>query len=382
MKLLITFLAVITSIISCGQTIYDYPDDKWTPDDFRQHNIRKVEAYSYKAKKSGKLKSEPILSHSFILDTLNNRIHGVYTVYSISSHGPATTSLSNFSNVYDKEGRLILTKETPLDANRIRKKDLIDVTLHKSQTIYNYDASGNLIKKVYSYITENSTIFSEDTISQDRSSSPITNEYVYKNNRQIAEYYSKDSTSTKFVYEGVNNESSKSGHSYEPRYKNREWFYNESGDKKTCKIYTRQGKLHTTYNYFYDVKHRLIKEIDSTGWYINGNSYLSKLSTYEYGTGGKKITTFKYDFKEELSNREETHYDLKDRIISNFFYDTNFTMGTEYVYEGENLIKKINLYNNKNTSETIYIYNDTGLMIEQKVYYKNKLNEVIKYYYE
>lgn len=384
MKLLITFFAVITSIISYGQTNHKYPHEKWTPDDFKQHDIRKLEAYSYKVKKNGKLKSEPALLHRFILDTLNNSVHGVYTVHTISSHGPETWQLYNFTNIYDKKGKIIHTEESPLDGDRISKRHFTDITLYKSQTNYDYDASGNLIKKVYSYITENSTIFSEDTISQNSSSSPITNEYVYKNNRQIAEYYSKDSTTTKFISKGIVDIESKSSYSYEPRYKDKEWIYNETGDKKTCKSYTREGKLHTTYNYFYDPKHRITKEIDSTGWYINGKrSYLKKLITYEYGNEGKKVHILTYDdFKNEISDREEERYDQKNRLISTLIHNSYFSMGTDYVYEGENLIKKANSYNNRNTSEAIYIYNNRGLMIEQRVYYKNKLNEVIKYYYE
>ena len=52
------------------------------------------------------------------------------------------------------------------------------------------------------------------------------------------------------------------------RYLNVEWKYNSDKKLKEWISYTSENLIHTKRNYFYDDQQRLIRQIDSAGWYF------------------------------------------------------------------------------------------------------------------
>jgi hypothetical protein len=369
--------------------IFSFDDNElqsWTYQDFIKNDIKKIEGYSILIKKNGKVSTDSVLLFRYEIDRDSNKVFGRNCSRAILSHAPPFWAWSSFQTYYDKNGHIVKEIDSP-DRIEMTKSDYgVDWETHYSISTYKYDSSGNLVSENYQHFRNSYTVFkhSIDTSHYHTVDSKIS-EYIYNNEGQkISSYYTVDSTRYLPTKSYKPDSNSVKCFSCDPRYLNYECTYDENGKIKTWISYTREGKFHTKQYYYYDHKGNLKKNVDSTGWYISTIlPYRESTTDYEYSdTGRTEIKTYSTEYGLDSNNRTIKKYNKKNQITSECSLTDSEETCTTYFYNYTNgkLFSAISIENDK--MEIQFQYTPKGLIYERKEIFRNKINQLTRYYYE
>ncbi|MFN7043926.1 MAG: hypothetical protein ACK4M1_01920 [Flavobacterium sp.] len=380
MKKVITIILFINSLFSFSQNekLNQIYVDWENPKNFEKYNVKKVTVYSKEIKKNGKIKKDSLLLAKYEYDKSNNIIKGInHNLVLVSHGGGSSLEFYSFKNQYFSDSLIVKreTKEIP----KVSKDKIVNNSFVE---LYKYDKLNRLIYDK-NYSEENEYELSKkDTITHYRSVSyPKTKEYEYDfKNRVIKEYFTRDSSEYHInSYKDKKITSYKSYSSCEEKYLAQERKYDENKLLEWI-TYTYKKEKHTKRNYFYDENKNLVKQIDSTGWYL-GKPSLSSIKEIKYDDNIKIEIQTKFNdgsyFKKETKKfvNNQLAYELLEAKYPEYNVETTF------IYSGNSIKKTTNRFKNGITVEE-YFFDKKGLLIEQKTYLNAILIEYKKYYYE
>ena len=379
MKKVITIIILINSIFSFSQNekLNQIYVDWENPKNYQNYNLKKVSVYSREIKRNGKLKKDSLLLTKYEYDKSKDIIKGINHHLIVMFHGGGShLKFYSFENQYFLDS-LIIKRETK-ETQKISKDKIVNNSFVE---LYKYDNLNRLISdKKYSEENEYE-LSKKDTVTHYRSISyPKTKEYEYGfKNRVIKEYFTRDSSEYHINnYKDKKIESSKSCSYCEEKYLDQERKYDDKLLEWTT--YTYKKEKHTKRNYFYDENQNLVKQIDSTGWYL-GKPSLSSIKEIRYDGNIKTETQTKID--EYSYFKKETRKFDNNQLIYEFLEAEypEYNIETTYTYSGNSIQKTTNRFKNGITVEE-YLFNKNGLLIEQKTFLNAILIEYKKYYYE
>ncbi len=354
---------------------------------FIDNNITKTVAYSYTISRKGKIKKDSLLLHRKQFDISKNKLFGLNYTWYHQSHGSLFMGWYDFETYYDNDGQVIKETSTPrpFDRKKRRKEEVFyDIITHVTE--YAYDSLKREIKSTYSGINRMYTISSKDTLlllySIER---PKIDDYFYNSDNQKIKWYHTVDSTRYFSTDGFSPKiiSKNTVCSYcQEKYLNSEWKYNL--DKKLTEwvTYTDKNKIHTKHNYFYNDLQQLVKQIDSTGWYM-GSPHLESTTTFQYSSTGKIVTKINSPESHGFNQKTISYFDNNDTLIKECTFSDTSEDCTEnsFVYDQNKLIRKKTLFRNV-TLVTEFYYNEKELLTEHKAFRNGTLTRLIRYYYE
>lgn len=365
---------------------------EFTRQDYIDNMLTKIAAYSFSISKKGKLKKDSLLLYQHHFDISTNKLWGLNgsTVY--LSHGPSFLNWDEFETYYNDNGQIIKNISKP---SRFEKKigyGYADYNIITSVTDYEYDSLKRESKKTFSTINRyySTPKYTKDTALLENIQSAKIEEYFYNSDNQKIKWY-RTVDSTRYSRTKANKQEKDSitvKCSYcHSRYLDFERKYNLDKNLIESVSYTTEHLMHTKMNFYYDSKNRLIKEIDSSGWYLTTiKPYWLSTTTYQYSDTGKIIT--------KISNNGEILAGPFSRIISCFDANNNLIKECKYfdssayctqysfVYNKDKLVKDETYFDNGTNSSTLFFYNDRGHLKEERTFVNNKLTNLVRYYYE
>lgn len=352
------------------------------PNNFLKNNLNKVSVYSYEVKKNGKLKKDSLLLRKYEYDKAKSIIAGINNQQIFYSHGKASSlSFYKFENQYIKD-TLVETKiETHITKNNSEKNDLESSFSLRN---YIYDTFNNIIKETFYDDKRTLLLYEKDTLSYFKTiNNPKILEFEYDENQQIRKHFiSTDSTQyfSKFNMRSDFTISKSCGYCQE-RYLSQEWKYKEGKLIETISYNYKKG-IHSKTLHYYDENLKLIKQIDSTGFY-NGRPILSSITEIKYD--GNYKTKIKINFDENSYFKKETKKYVSNELVYELAeaeYPENNIETTYGNFENSHNKYKSVKYGQNETIKFEYFYNSKGLLKEQKHFISNKLINIERYYYE
>lgn len=357
------FLILIIPVEIFGQSEYSEP---WGFLDLKENNISEVISAEFSLKKNGRLKDSAMI-YQYWIDTIQNKLYGDYRMELITTGGKIKNPYhwQYIEQFYDSLERLTkdITRPREIIAKTEYGRTKVDSTWNI--LLYDYDKTGNRILEV------------SQNISKRYSVSKYTNDTSFYESSEIKRYetiYNQDNKPVeRFCFRSRDS----------LKYKNVEWVYNENGLLTTWISFTRTGEFHTKRYYLYNEENRILEQVDSTGWYINGEPTVQKIIDYEYLDNGTYKVTHQSNSFIGQQDKWTVIYNA-----NNLPQKKEHVYGTGYAtYEySDNKLKKESTYdvNNKKTHDRILEYNSYGLLRSE--YYINydfpKYSKVTKYYYE
>lgn len=384
MRKLIFLLIICTSISMTAQKHKISPHVAyWQPSDFPK-GISKVETYEFKIK-NGKIKKDSLLIGSANLD--KGQVTGILYNLMCMSHAGCERDFQEYKRIYSPSGQLLLSKHEKRNKSVEKGKHFLDYDYHISETKYKYDELGNKIEELYFYTDLKFALDrkTKDTIDIYLTTQPTTYSYVYDESKLLSHYTQKDSVITRRVFLDIDTTSVSASYHYQPRYKNIDNLYDESGQLSCLISYTREGKFHTKRYYYYDDKLRIVKQIDSTGWYMHSiKPYAESQVLYDYIHSGLIKTVER--FKNHFDNGSKTiiKYNLKDQIISECrqYENGEHCDYYDYTFNGDKVVEMIHTDSKGRKIYSYFKYDRQGLLIEEKDIVNNKISSIVRYYYK
>ncbi|MBW6483751.1 MAG: hypothetical protein K0B10_11915 [Vicingaceae bacterium] len=387
MKTILIYILTAFPFVTFGQksnTIFSTGANglmQWTYQDFIDHNIERIQAFSFKLKKNGKVKKDSTKLFDQNLNRDSSIVMGINCNLNIQSHVPTFLTWYKFKDYYDSMGKLIKHTNQPIEVVKTKGFGSTNWDININETTFEYDGEGLLTRKVYNRIEHSYSVskYTKDTFHL-HSIHPKIYEYEYdEQGLEVRNYYTDDSTRYLATESYTPDTASVKCFYCDPRYLNGEKEYDSQGNLIKWIWYTRKNEIHSKKYYFYDENDNLIKQIDSTGWYLQQYS--------EDEPSLQSTKTFKYRNDQLLKTIEVkgdwtyiSEYDEKGNLVSNCLQIADTKNGcTKYNYVYQNgLIKEIHTLPNQ---KTIFGYNNDGLLIEKKDYLNEKLTSLIRYYY-
>ncbi|MFD1316956.1 hypothetical protein, partial [Namhaeicola litoreus] len=356
-------LILIFPIEIFGQSDYS---ELWRFLDLKGNNISEVTSAEFEMKKNGRLKDSTMI-YQYKIDTFQNKLYGVYRQEWMTTHGKLKNPYhwQYIEQFHDSHGRLIKDVIRPREIVPEKEYGSTDIDSSWTIQIYEYDKYGKRILEVYQNISKSYSVskYTKDTFFY-QSGEIQKYETVYnQDGKPVERYHFRSSDSL--------------------RYKNVEWIYNEKGLLTTWISYTRTGEFHTKRFYSYNENDKLVKQIDSTGWYINDKPTVQKIIDYEYLADGTYKEIHQMNLFREIPDKWSITYNSEDQPIKN--EDLINSSYTVYEYL-ENDSRKEITYNadDQKILERIWEYNNIGFLIAE--YFINhglpKYSKVTKYYYK
>lgn len=387
MRLLFLMLIIPLTVYS-QRTSFGYSNKEWKPSEFPA-GITNVKAYEYKVKKNGKVKRDSTLLYDQTYDTVKHTVSGKnYSILLMIGYNDKVSLERNyhrFINKYNANGKSIYQSIQPL-------KKTVEVEFESNNTeIFNeFDSEGNLTTEETRYTKADYTLGDrkKDTIHSSVSTNSTFYYYSYENNRRISGYVYKDSTKTVYTSNFIHKTTDRKNYCYgcHPKYKNVERKYNTEKLNSLETTYTEEGKIHTKKYYYYDDNARIVKEIDSTGWYLTMiEPYKESETTYTYNDQGRTKTKIDYETNFSKYKKTVTTYNAKGNIMSECKIGDNSTENceyTEYIYNN-NIISEITQTNCDGKKIISYFkYNSLGFCTEERDTFQGKNYKVVRYFYE
>lgn len=348
------------------------------PKNFEKFNVKRVTVFSKDVKKNGKIKRDSLLIHN--------------TEYNKNKATITRINHKLMNKNYDSENhhKFIVVKNKYISDSLILKREQQTKPINNKNKVefvsfielFKYDKLNRLIfEKKYS--EKNEYILSKtDTLEQFISTSyPKIIEYEYDfKNRVIKEYFTRDSSEYHINnYKDKKITSFKSCSYCEEKYLDQEWKYDE--DKLLeWTTYTYKKEKRSKKNYFYDENQNLVKQIDSTGWYL-GKPTLSSITEISYDDNVKIEIQTKYN--DDLYFKKETRKFVDNQLVYELLEAEypEHNIETTNTYSESSIKITTNRFKNGITVEE-HLFNKKGLLIEQKTYLNAILIEYKKYYYE
>ena len=360
--------------------------------DFIDNNLTTISAYSYSINKKGKLKKDSLLLYSQQFDISKSKLFGLNSSTVYQSHGPSFLTWYEFETYYDNKGQVIKEVSKPKNIEKKVEYGSTNYNVVTDETKYEYDNLQRETKRTYMRIDHYYSIskYTKDTVHLHILDSPEIDEYFYNSdNQKIQWYHTVDST--KYLRtEDYNPEKDSNAvrcsycHS---RYLNVEWKYNSDKKLKEWISYTSENLIHTKRNYFYDDQQRLIRQIDSAGWYFTTiKPYWESKTTFQYSDTGKIVTKIN-NTKERFASstlKTTSYFDNDDRLIKQCVFSDTTESCTKYsfIYDKNKKVKEEIFFDNGTISSTEFYYNDKRLLREERRFRNGNLTSLIRYYYE
>lgn len=360
---------------------------EWSPQTFAKNDVSKVTVYSYKINKRGKVKRDSTLLSSQEINKPLNKVSGIKSSTIIQTHGSSFLVWNKFHTYYSDKEQIIKQVDEPVNINRKKEYGFVSYNVDHNETEYEYDNQSRLTKETYKGIENHYSTYrkSKDTFHLLSIRRPIIDEYTYNSdNQKVLWYNTVDSTRYLKTKTYTPDTSSVKCYYCHPRHINAEWKYNSKKNLYEWTSYTYEGKIHTKRNYYYDNDNRLIKQIDSSGWYYT-TPFLQSTTIFQYTDKGKIVT--KVDSNNGVISasisKTVAYYDSADQVVKECYYsDTESCIEYSYAYENAKLISKTMLRNDKTINKIEYCYNNKGLLREWRSMRNGKLNELLRYNYE
>ena len=362
---------------------------QWTYSDYAKNKIKKVEAYSYKVKRNGRLEKDSLLLYRQEIDKDSNRVFGINSSTVIQSHGPMFLVWYKFETTYNNRGQIIREFDEPVNIEKKVEYGSLRYDVNKNETLYEYDKNNKLTKKTYTPIHNYYSIseYTKDTFHLLSIQKKIDEFFYNDNGLEISKYHTVDSSRylpTKSYKKDSGSVTCSYCHS---RYLNDDKTYNENGTLKVQTWYTTEGKIHTKKYYYYDSNNNLVKQVDSTGWYFTTIlPYWESTTLFEYSDSGKVVTKINNTEARFGSSTKKviTKYNIKNQVVSecSIIDSTENCTNISYTYDRDNLTSEISVDSDGNRLETYFSYNLQGMLFEKKVIYKNKITQLTRYFYE
>jgi antitoxin component YwqK of YwqJK toxin-antitoxin module len=151
--------------------------------------------------------------------------------------------------------------------------------------------------------------------------------------------------------------------------------------------YTSENLIHTKRNYFYDDQQRLIKQIDSAGWYFTTiKPYWESTTTIQYSDTGRIVTKINNTKERFVSSTPKivSHFNTRDKLIKQCTLSDTSESCTQYIYtyDKNKITKEEIIFDNGTISSTEFYYNNSGLLREERTLRNGNLTTLIRYYYE
>ena len=376
----LVYLFLIHSLFSFSQNenLNQIYVDWENPKNFEKFNLKKVTVYSKEIKKNGKIKKDSLLLDKYEYDKRKGIIKGINHYLVVVSHrGGSSLEFYSFENQYFSDSLIVKreTKEIP----KVTKDKIVNNSFIE---LYKYDKlNRRIFEKKFSEDNEYS-LSKKDTIAHYRSISyPITEEYEYDSkNRLKKKYITRDSSEHYINLINYNRISKSKFCSYcNEKYLDQEWKYDKEKLLEWTS-FTYQKSKHSKRNYFYDENKNLVKQIDSTRYYL-GKPSLSSVKEIKYDDNLKTEIQTKFD--ENYSFKRETRKFENNQLVYELLEDEypEYNVETTYIYSGNSIKKTTNRFKNGITIDE-YLFDEKGLLIEQKTYLNSILIEYKKYYYE
>lgn len=371
-----------------SHAIFSFDDNEfqsWNYQDFIKNNIRKIEGYSFLIKKNGKVSKDSLLLFRKELDKDSNRVFGRSCSRVFQSHAPSYLAWYSFQTFYDRNGNVVKKIDSPDKVEITKSKFGIGWKTTYNVSSYKYDSSGNLTCENNQHYQNSYSLFkhSIDTSQYYTVESKIR-EYIYNNKGQKISSFNTDDSTRYLPTKSYKPDSNSVKCLYcAPRYLSAEWTYYENGKVKTWIWYTRDGKVHSKRNYYYDNKSNLIKQVDSTGWYYTTIlPYCESTTIYEYSDTSKTvIKTFntKAGYEDE---KTITKFNAQNQITNECsVVDSSETCTTYfYTYKDGKLLSANSIGDHKIGIQLRYT--SQGLLYEKKVIHGSKISQLTRYYYE
>lgn len=360
--------------------------------DFIDKNLTKVSAYSYTINKKGKVKKDSLLLYRQQFDITLNRLFGLNCSRVYQSHGPSFLTWDEFETYFNNSGQV--TKEISKPKNIEKKVEYgsTNYNIVTDETDYEYDEMQREVKRTYKRIDHDYSIskYTKDTFHLHTIVRPEIDEYYYNsNNQKIKWFHTVDST--KYLrtenYNPDKDSNAVSCYSCHSKYLNVEWIYNTDQTLAEWISYTRDNLIHTKRNYFYDEQQRLIKQIDSAGWYFKTiKPYWESITTFQYSDTGKIVTKINNSKERFVSSTPKivSYYNNDDKLIKECSFSDTSESCIQYifVFDKNRIIREKIIFENGMIGSTEFYYNDKGLFKEERTLSNGNLITLIKYFYE
>jgi hypothetical protein len=284
------------------------------------------------------------------LDTQKNRIFGIdnemffylfFKTYNdrgkminyrtITHQGYDVTSLNDMDYEYDSLDRII----------KVTTKDIDNRYYPQSRMLYSQSIRTTIEEYVYNFNNQKTEYY-----------------YTVENTRETR--YSKTRKKPKIKSISVDCNGCQSRHLHEKME------YDSLSNLTEEILLTEDNLIDTKSNYFYDNQNRLIKQS-----FFRPTPPEETIITYEYTDSGKIIHF----------PRSTYYYNNEDKFVK-YCRDTSEKYCTEYFYENNKLIKKIETGIYGDFYVTTYYYNEKGFLRETQEKTNNEITKYIRYYYE
>lgn len=380
-KLILLFVVFFINYSNSQNNIKNEDYTDWgNPKSFEKFGLKKVSSYSIKVTKKGKIKKDSLLLLEYNYDKSKSVIYGMFHYFVVVSHAGTHLEFYNFKNNYSKDGLLLKKVNVPIKKEKKKKEE---VEFNTNFELFEYDSLKRKTKETTFTERNSIRIYDKDTSSYFKSIySPKVTEYEYDSKNRIIKQFSSQDSVTYFHKSNDEKEFkiSKDCGYCEPKYLQQEWNYDHD-NLTTHKIYTYQKEVHSKVFYYYNSNNQLIKEIDSTGFYL-ARPYLNSITEFTYANNERiEIET---NFDEYSYYKKKTRkFNLENQLIYEFLEAETSNYNTERNFEYSNNMKiEISKLPNNMIRKEIFLYDKRGLLIERKEYYNEILTELIKYYYE
>ncbi|RST25389.1 hypothetical protein [Chryseobacterium lacus] len=360
--------------------------------DFVDNKLTKVSAYSYSINKKGKLTKDSLLLYKQQFDITQNRLFGLNSSRVYQSHGPSFLTWYEFETYYNDSGQVIKEISKPKNIEKKVEYGSTNYNIITDETDYEYDEQQKEVKRTYKRIDHYYSIskYTKDTFHLHTIYRPKIDEYFYNSdNQKIKWFHTVDSTKylrTESYNPDKDSNSVRCSYCHS-KYLNVEWKYNS--DKKLVEwiSYTSENLIHTKRNYFYDDQQRLIKQIDSAGWYFTTvKPYWESTTTFQYSDIGRIVTKINNTKERFVSSTPKivSYFDTNDKLIKQCTFSDTVESCTQYiyVYDKNKIIKEEIIFDNGTISSTELSYNIKGLLSEERTFRNGNLTTLIRYYYE
>jgi hypothetical protein len=383
---MILFLSInYIAFSQSAYNIYDSDCSRWKPKDFNNNNVKNIRVYSYHVTKKGRITRKKLLFSSQEFKSDSSEVFGKDFNLWVQGGGSPYPKWYFFRTYYNNAG--LVTKEIKSSASPDNFGDNL-YEFHIDIESYKYDSANNQIydRNVYAGLTSNYE-HKIDTNGLTFCDGKIYQTMYNSKNQKISRYCVDDTMyfiPTKlFSVDSVISNCIKCSL---PRL-NDDYRYDSNGNIKIWTWYTSDNKIHSKKYCFYDDSNRLIKEVDSTGWYFETiQPYLESTTIHKYSdSGSTEIVTFNnMPVHDGDIEAKIIQYSVNGRVKSICFQTDSTETCTNffYYYNGDKLNKEVCIESNKDKIEIYFSYNNKGLLTSKKTLSNGKTTRFIKYVYE
>jgi hypothetical protein len=394
MKTVNTIILILTTSFVFGQAGNTVSNEfqNFSRQDFIDNNLTKVTAYSYFFNEKGEVKKDSLLLYKQQFDINQNRIFGLKSNRVYQSYGPSYLTWYEFETYYNDSGQVIKEIRNPKNIEKIVDSVKVKYNVIINETNYEYDELKREVKITYNQIDHHYLIFKNtlDTLHFANIIRPIIDEYVYNSDNQKTQWFHTVDSTRNLKTESYNpdKDSNSVRCSYcDSRYLNVVWKYNS--DKKLTELisYTSENLIHDKQNYFYDDQQRLIRQIDSSGWYFATiKPYWESTTTFQYSNTRRIVTKINNSKVWYVNSvlKIVSEFDSDDNLIKECSYSDSTKNCTQYsfVYDNNKIIRKEIVFDNGTISSTEFHYNNKGVLTEERTLRNSNLSSLIRYYYD